>query len=186
MGVMRVGQCHSPAEDLGAQVAGPVDADVAAFVAVVFVGQQPANPLRQPAGHTDRQRAADLEHPDQFGDGGVVVRDVLENLRRDDAVECLVGVGQLERVTDDHRGRRAGRRLAAVGHRAQDGVDRTQFGLVLVEGDDVGAAPVGLERVPARAAAHVDDLARRPDAQPVEIDRQHGARPAALRAIARS
>ena len=44
---------------------------------------------------------------------------------------------------------------------------------IAVEGDDVGTAPIGLERMPAGAASDVDDLGGRPDTEPVEIDRQH-------------
>ena len=38
---------------------------------------------------------------------------------------------------------------------------------------DIGAAPVRLEGVPARAAADVDDLGARPDTEPVVVDGQH-------------
>ena len=54
-------------------------------------------------------------------------------------------------------------------------VDVVELGGVLVEGDDVGAAPVRLEAVPARAAADVDHLGAGTDAEPVEVDGQHGS-----------
>ena len=65
--------------------------------------------------------------------------------------------------------------LALVLHRLQDLVDVVEVGGVLVERDDVGATPVGLEGVPACAAAHVDHLGACTDAEPVEVDGQHAA-----------
>ena len=44
---------------------------------------------------------------------------------------------------------------------------------VLVEGDDVGAAAVHLERVPAGAAAHVEHPVARAQPEPVEVNGQH-------------
>ena len=58
--VMGVSQGHSAAGDFGAQLVCPVDADVAAVVAVVGVGEEPAQSLGEPPGHGDGQLAADL------------------------------------------------------------------------------------------------------------------------------
>ena len=98
---------------------------------------------------------------------------MLEDLRCDDAVESAVGVRQFECIALDRLGPRRLGHLALVLHRLQDLVDVVEVGGVLVEPDDVGAAPVGLEGVPARAAAHVDHLCARPDAEPIEVDGQH-------------
>jgi len=179
MRMMGMRQFHSAADDLVPQLARPVDAHMAAFVGVIFVGKQPAHPLGQPSRDRDRQCATHFEDPDQLGDGGVVLRDVFEDFGGDDAVKCPVGVRQPQRVTENHPRRRRRGRLSRLGHRTQDGVDGPQFGCIAVEGDNVGTAPVGLERMPAGAAPDVNDLGGRPDTEPVKIDRQH-------RAIARS
>ena len=102
--MMRCSKTHAACDDLVQQFVGAVDPDVPALVGVVLVGQQPADLLRQPARHRDRQRATGLEHADQFGDRPVVRGHVLEDLRGDHAVECAVGVGQLQRVTLDRLG----------------------------------------------------------------------------------
>ncbi len=65
--------------------------------------------------------------------------------------------------------------LALVLHRLHDLVDVVEIGGVLVERDDVRAAAVGLETVPARAAAHVDHLHACANREPVEVDGQHVA-----------
>jgi hypothetical protein len=143
--------------------------------------------IREPARHADRQRATDIEHPDQFGDRHVVPRYVFQHLGRDHAVERLVGIGQIQRVTEDRRRRRRRGRLTFLGHRLQDGLHGPQFGRIAVEGDDVGTAPVRLEGMPAGPTAHVDHLDGRPHPEPVEIDCQHWPSPGvARRAIARS
>jgi hypothetical protein len=114
-----------------------------------------------------------LSTPDKFGDRPVVLGDVLEDLRRDDAVENAVRVRQLERIALYGLG--PGRRghLTLCLHRLQDLVDVVEVGGVLVECDDVRAALVRLEAVPARAAAHIDHLRAGADAEPVEVDGQH-------------
>ena len=102
-------------------------------------------------------------------------RDMLEDLGGDHAVEGAVGVWQVESIALDRLGLAPMRRLALLLHRLQDLVDVVEIGGALVEGDDVGAAPVRLEGVPARAAADVDHLGACADAEPVEVDGQHVA-----------
>ena len=180
-----MGEGEPAANQLGLQLVGLVDADVATLVGVVFVGQQPADPFGQPPRHGHRQLAAWLEDPDQFGDRGVVGGDVLEDLGGDHAVEARVRIGQRQRIADhDLRLGRFGC-LARLAHRLQQGVDVGQFGGVLVEGDDVGAAPVRLEAVPSGAAADVDDLGSRSDGEPVVVDGQHGSSTASTVSVMR-
>ena len=119
--------------------------------------------------------ATGFEHPDEFGDRPVVLGHVLEDLRGDDAVESAVGVGQVQRIALDRLALRRCGRLALLLHRLQDLVDVVEIGDVLVEADDIGAAPVCLEGVPARAAADVDHLRAGTDTEPVEVDGQHFA-----------
>src|SRR5689334_17144580 len=84
-------------------------------------------------------RATVFQHPDQFADGPVVLGDVLEDLRCDDAVESAVGIRQVERVALDSFGPRRRRHLALVLHRLQYLVDVVEVGRALVERDHVGA-----------------------------------------------
>ena len=81
---------------------------------------------------------------------------VFEDLRGDHEVEGAVVVRQVQRVALDGLGLGRRRRLALVLHGLQDRVDVVEVLGTLVERDDVRAAPERLERVPARAAAHVD------------------------------
>src|SRR5438105_3691676 len=65
-------------------LAGPVDADVAPFVAVVLLGEGPADALGEPAGDGDGHGAAGAQDAGQLGHDGAVVGDVLENFGGDD------------------------------------------------------------------------------------------------------
>jgi len=130
----------------------------------------------------------DLEHSDQLRDGGVVFWYVFQDFGRNDAVKCRIGVGQVQRIADNHFCRGRGGCLSGLGHRLEDGVHRLQFGCIAVERDHIGTAPIRFEGVPTSTAADVDHFGSRPDSQPIEIDCQHCASPSAstLRAIARS
>ena len=121
--MMRVSQPQAVRQDLVAQRVGAVDADVAALVGVVLVGQRPAHLLGQPPRDRDRQRATGFQYPHELGNGPVVLRNMLEDLRRDNAVERAVGVRQVERVALDRLGPRGCRDLALVLHRLQNLVD---------------------------------------------------------------
>ena len=175
VGVVDMSQPQSVRHDLVAQRVGAVDADVSTLVGVVLVGQCPAHPLRQPAGNRDCQGATWFENTDEFCNGRVVLRDMLEDLRRDHTLETAVGVGQVEGVALDHLGPRRCGHLTLVLHRLQDLVDVVEVGGILVERDDVGPTAVGLEGMPACAAAHIDHLGAGADVQPIEVDGQHCA-----------
>ena len=73
------------------------------------------------------------------------------------AVERAVGERQLRRVRGDGRRGRRGSGLAFGAHGGEHAADRGQFAAVEVGGDDARAAAVGLEGVPARTAAEVED-----------------------------
>ena len=162
--------------DLVDELLGGVDPDVAALGVVVVVGQLPVDDLRQPARHRDRERAARAQHPDELLDRVDVGVDVLEHLGGDDAVELAVGEGQRQRVALLDVGLGARGHLPRVAHRGEPLAHGRELVGVLVEGDDVGAALVHLERVPTGAAAHVEHAVARAQPEPVEVNGQHGGR----------
>ena len=98
---------------------------------------------------------------------------MLEHLGGHDPVELAVGERQRERVAllDVGLGP-AGTSPASLIAREQLAHARQLVG-VLVEGDHVGAAAVHLERVPAGAAAHVEDPVAGAQPEPVEVNGQH-------------
>ena len=69
--------------------------------------------------------------------------------------------------------------------RQQDRTARAEVAGVLVEGDDVGTAPVRLETVSAGAGADIDDLGSRSDGEPVVVDGQHGSSTASTVSVTR-
>ena len=160
---------------LGEQLVGPVDADVAALDLVVGVGERPADLLGAVAGHGDGDAAAGLEDADHLGEDALVVGDVLHHLGDDDDVEGLVGEGQRERVALHRGGGGARGGLAGLLHRREPLGDLADLLGVLVQGHDLGAAPVALEGVPAGAAAEVQDTVAGGEREPGEVDGQHVA-----------
>jgi hypothetical protein len=71
------------------------------------------------------------------------------------------------------------RELAGFEHRADDPAHFLELALGVVERDDGGAAPPGLERVTATAAPHVEHLGAVLHAEAIEVGREHQATPAA-------
>ena len=102
--VMRTGEPDTPGLDLCPQFVGLVDPDVATLVGVIGIGQHPADLLRQPPGHRDRQRAARPQDPDEFGDRTAVVRDVFEDFGGNHDVESAVRIGKSQGVAYDYLG----------------------------------------------------------------------------------
>ncbi len=100
-------------------------------------------------------------------------RDVLQHLGGDDPVDARVGHGQGEQVAADHLGGRTGGRLPGRGDRVEPLPGGGHLGGAVVEGDDPRAPPVGLECVPALAAAEVEHRHAGAHVQPVVVDGQH-------------
>ena len=111
--------------------------------------------------------------PDQLPDGVDVGVDVLEHLGGHDAVELAVGERQRQGVTLLDVGLGALGDLALLLHRAEDLQHPGQLVGVHVERHHVGAAPVGLEGVPAPARAHVEQALAGAQAEPVEVNGEH-------------
>ena len=169
--VMTAGRRQARRRQLRGELGAGEDADVAAGHLVVLGGQRPADPLGQPGGHGHRDDAAGAEHAGDLGQGGGVVRHVLEDLGDDDGIEKAVGKGQPRRVGGD-RGRLRGRAgLALRAHRGEHVADPREFLEVEIGGDDAGAAAVRLERVAACAAAEVENAVTWIDRKFREIDR---------------
>ena len=108
------------ARELALEVALAVDADVAAGRVVVVAVERPADPFGEAGRHGDREPAAGTQDPDELRDRELVGPDVLEHLRRDDAVEGGVGERQRERVGVDRAARERRRQLAGLDHRADE------------------------------------------------------------------
>src|SRR5438552_6349714 len=98
VGVVGAGDGEPRPAQLGRQLPGAVDADVATLVGVVLVGERPADALRQPAGDGDGHRAPGAQDPGQLGQRSHVGGDVLEDLGGDDPVEGAVGEREGEGV----------------------------------------------------------------------------------------
>ena len=162
MRVVRAAQPEARLLELRFELVLPVDAHVPAGRVVVAVVDRPADTLGEAGGHGDREAAAGTQHAHQLGDRGGVVPEVLEHLRRDDAVERRVGERQAQRVAVDLAAGRVGRDLTRLDHRAPRGAHLFELGGVVVERDDGRAAPHRRERVAPAAAAHVEQpLTRR-------------------------
>ena len=173
VGVVGAGDDQTGPPQPGRQPAGPVDADVAAFVAVVLVGQGPADALGQPPRDGHRHRPARAQDPHELGHGRLVGGDVLEDLCRDHPVEGAVGERHRQGVAAHDAATRVGRSLARFVHALQDGGRPFELVPVAVEGDDAGAPPVGLEGVTPSAAAQVQQAVAGAHAQPAEVDGEH-------------
>jgi len=98
---------------------------------------------------------------------------VLEHLGRDHPVEGAVRERQAEGVAVDRGAQDVGRGLAGQPHGGEHGRRVLGVATVAVEGHRVGPPPVGLEGVPAGAAAEVEQPLARPEAHPGEVDGQH-------------
>ena len=98
---------------------------------------------------------------------------MLEHLGGDDAVELAVGERHGERVAFLDVGLGAVGDLARILHGAEPLADLGQLVGVLVEGEDIGAAAVRLERVAAGARTHVEDPFAGLEAQAIKVDGQH-------------
>ena len=159
---------------LGDQLRVGVDADVAAGGVVVVAGELPADGLGEPSRHREGDGAAGPEHPHQLVEGLEVGGDVLEDLGGDDPVELAVGEGQREGVALLDVGLGAVGHLARAPHLREHVAHPLELVDVLVEGDDVGAPAVHLERVPARSAAEVEHPLPRPETESVEVNGEHG------------
>jgi hypothetical protein len=157
------------------ELVAAVDADVAALHLVVGVRQHPADPLGQPAGHGDGEQPAGPQHPHHLGEHALVVGDVLHHLGDDHPVEALVGERQRQRVALHGGGGGARRGLARLVHRGEPAGDLAYLVPVAVQGDDVGAAPVALEGVAARAAAEVEHPVAEGEREAGEVHGQHCA-----------
>ena len=100
---------------------------------------------------------------------------MLEHLSGDDVVEHLVGEREPRGIAVRAAAPRRGRQRGGVGvadcteHR----VHVFELGRVVVEGDDLGAAPQRLERVPARATAQVEHEVALGQAEPVVANGEH-------------
>ena len=174
MGVVETGGLQPGGAQAALERGPPVDADVATRVVVVLVGQGPIDGLGPAPRHGDGHGAAGTQHPGQLTHGGQVVRDVLEHLGGDDAVEGTVGEGQGQRVPLDRSGRVVGSQLARLHHGGQRPADLGHFLRSGVERHDRRPAAGRLERVPAEATAQVEKPVARTDAELVVVDRQHG------------
>src|ERR671910_658107 len=122
-----------------------------------------------------RSRSGRRGRPGPRFRGAVVIRDVLEHLGGDDAVERPVGKGQPGGIAAG-RGAAGGRRhLASDVHGPGQRGHVLELGLVVVEGRHPGAAAQRLEGVPAGAAAEVEQAVAGVQAQSVVIDGEHYA-----------
>ena len=111
-------------------------------------------------------------------DRALVGPDVLEHLRRDDAVEGGVGERQRERVGVHRAARRRPPASSPASTIAPHELPRPRrrSPRVGVERDDGRAAPHRLERVAPAAAAEVEQALARAEVEPIEVDGQHSAR----------
>jgi hypothetical protein len=171
--VMRAVRPQARLADPAEQFVGLVDADVAALDLVVRVRERPADLLGSVARHGDGYPSAGPEHADHLGEYALVVRDVLHHLGDDHDVERLVGEGQLERVTLHGGGTRTLRRLPGLLHRGEPLGDFADLLPVLVQRDDLRAAPVTLERVASRPTPEIQHTVPRGKREPGEVDGQH-------------
>src|SRR5581483_12027859 len=177
--VVRAGDVEAGAAHASGELAGAVDADVAAGLAVVLVGQGPADALGQVRGHGHGDRAARPEDPDELGQRRGVGRDVLHHLGRDHPVEAGVGEREGERVAPGGGAAGGRRALAGLFHGGDDRQGVEQLVLVAVEGDDARAATQGLEGVAAAAAAEVEQTVTGTQTEAVVVDGEHQPRPSA-------
>ena len=164
-----------------------VDAHVPAGSVVVAVVDRPRHPLGEARRHGDGQPSAGSQDAHQFGDRLLVTPEVLEHLRRDDAVEGVVGEREAQRVTVDLAAvdvavlRIAGN-LAGFDHRTAYRPYVLQFGSVVVERDHGRAVPQCRERVAPAAAPHVEESVAGAQAEAIEVDGEHQAAPEGARA----
>jgi hypothetical protein len=143
---------------------------------VVLVGQRPTDPLGHPRRHGHRHGAPGPQHSGEFGDGGVVLDDVLEDLGGDDPVEAAVGEREPPGVTVHRRPGPARRELSGVGHRREQPGDVLELAPVEVEGDDPSPSPGRLEGVAAGATAEIEHPVTGAQPEPAVADGQHGRR----------
>ena len=117
------------------------------------------------------------QHPRQFRHRRHVIRDVLEHLGSDDAIERGVGERQRQRIPL-HRGRRVvGRQLPRLHHRSQSGAHLRHFIGSRIERDDRRTTPGRLERVPAEPAAEIQEEVPRLHPELVVVHGQHATSP---------
>ena len=125
----------------------------------------------------DGHRSARSQHAGQLAHGRSVVGDVLEHLRRDDAVEGPVRERQRQRIALDRRGRVIGSQLADLDHGADRRPDLGHLIGTGIERDDRSSPPRCFEGVASETASEVEQQVARADPQPVVVDGQHEAAP---------
>jgi hypothetical protein len=141
---------------------------------VVVAGKGPADAFRPVARDGDGNATTGAHDTCDLGHRDLVGGNVLEHLGRHDDVEARVRERERQQVGPHRAGAGVGRRLAGGGHRPEHRGDlRDLFGTA-VDGDDMRAAAIGLERVAAETAAQVEHLLARLDEEPGEVNGQHG------------
>ncbi len=134
----------------------------------------PDQPLGQGVRHADSDGAAGPQNAGDLGQQERVVGDVLEDLGADNAVEGSVGEGQVQRVGLGDAG--AGAQLPFHAQTEPQELERLQLPQVAVEADGDASPPAGVDDVPARAAADVEEAVAVAQAEEVEIDRVQSRR----------
>jgi hypothetical protein len=164
-----------PALQLLLELVLAIDAHVAHRACRGTVVDRPAHRVPASGRHGDRHAAARPEHAHQLGDRAVVVPEVLEHLRRDDAVEARVGNGKAQRVAVDLAPGRVVGDLPALDHRAARRAPFLELAGVVVERDNRRAASHRRERVATTAAAHVEEPVPLAEVERSNFDGQHQA-----------
>ena len=135
--------------------------------------ERPTHPLRQTGGHGHGQPSTGTEDSHQLGDRQLVGPDVLQHLRRDDAVERGVGERQREGVGVQRAASGRGRELTGGDHRVHEVPHVGDDLRAVVERDDGGAAPHRFVGVTTTAAPEVEHALSGAQLQSVEVDGEH-------------
>ena len=175
MGAVAPGELEAGGVEFRRQLGLGVDPHVPALALgrVVLVGQSPVDRLRQPGRHRRGERTAGLQHPHHLRDRGHVVLNVLQDLRRDDDVEGVVGEREPRGVASEHALEPLQVDLTTVDHRAERGPRLDDLVLGVVERHDVRPSTGALEDVSAEPGADVEHPRAGREAEAFEADREH-------------
>jgi hypothetical protein len=175
-----MGMVHRKGDEPGApkpltQLRSPVDANVSAGRSSVLPRQAPVHRLRPEAGHGHDRLATGPEDSGDLSHSALVLSDVFENLRRDQAIERTRFERKVQRISHATAACRLSRYLSLGLHRLRHALDVLQGRVVDVYRDSASASRQSFKSVPPGAAAEIEHGVTRVNAQQVVANRQHEA-----------